>query len=188
MLDFEIALHLAARLTVVKEFPRNPEAIEATAEDFIDLTRECQPTEAERRVQWLIQEIRRTWAEGWTGTADMVRLFRSRYPLPKDPTAPPSNEVKDWGTRPPVECQACHDNGILKPEGATAYQWCECPAGIHLHFELPDWLTIVNREPPRVRKLVLPPEPTNPNYKPITAADIERAVEELHERRAKGEL
>jgi hypothetical protein len=32
------------------------------------------------------------------------------------------------------------------------------------------------------------PSPISANYQPITQADIEKAVQELHEKRARGEL
>lgn len=147
MLDMKLALKIACSLTAVKEFPRNQEAIDAVAEDFIDLTLQCEDIEAEKRCRWLVEQIRRTWDE-WTGTADLIRLYRTRWPEQRE-LKPEDNEVKNYGEKPPIQCQVCNDTGVFKPGGpksAELYRWCECEQGPRLHFELPGWLDTVNAE------------------------------------------
>lgn len=149
MLNEEKALELARRLTIVPDFPMYSEAIEAVAEDLVMLAETApSPDVAEARARWLVTEIRRTWTR-WSGTVDMVALYQKRF----DPPVTPSNQVKDWGTKPPIQCRICNDTGVVKQEGR--FCWCDCEIGIYLHFDLPDWLDTLNRFQPEPVK---PPE------------------------------
>jgi hypothetical protein len=178
MLDSRLALKIAARLTVVKEFPRHQEAIDAVAEDLIDLTLSCDEIEAERRARAVVEEIRRTWTE-WTGESDLIEHYRKRWPVARR-ILTSDNEVKNYGSRPKIECHVCNDTGVWKPGGRKStepYEWCECEAGILLHFEQPDWLRLCNAQPPEK-----PPEPTedqltHPKKSRPVSDDIERALQ-----------
>ena len=146
MLDSEKALELSRRLTVMQDFPRFPEAVEAVAEDLILLTEQSpNPDIAEARARWLVTEMRQKWTS-WGGTDQMIRLYKSRF----DPPLPPSNTVQNYGEKPKVICSTCNDTGAFRPGGRTSkdpFIWCDCEAGIHLHFDFPDWLNILNGKP-----------------------------------------
>ena len=175
MLDFQLALKIAARLTIVKEFPRYQEAIDAVAEDLIDLTLACDETEAERRVRALIEEIRRTWDE-WTGESDLISLYRKHWPPPRKVLST-DNTIKNYGGKPSIECKVCNDTGVFKPGGRESkepYRWCECDAGILLHFEQPDWLRLCNSEPPE--KPTEQEQLKHPKLERLVSDDIERAL------------
>lgn len=172
MLDSTLALRLAARLTVVKEFPRNPEAIDAVAEDFIDLTLDCEPDEAERRVRLITEEIRRTWTQ-WSTQAELVGLYQRKFGKPREIKSE-DNEVKNYGEKPKVECRICNDTGVVRFAPNGPFDWCECDAGIRLHFDLPDWLNLVNRvQPMKEPPPVIGPHPAA--QRPVSA-EIERAI------------
>jgi hypothetical protein len=171
MLDSRLALKIAARLTVVKEFPRHQEAIDAVAEDLMDLTLECDELEAERRSRAVVEEIRRTWTE-WTGESELIGLYRKHWPVPREVLST-DNQIKSYGSKPPIECRICNDTGVFKPEGEELYRWCECDAGIMLHFDLPDWLQLCNAQPPEK-----PPEPTEAELMQPLIARLARPVSE----------
>lgn len=150
MLNMHLALKIAARLTVVKEFPRYQEAIDAVAEDLIDLTLDCHEDEAERRARWTIETVRRTWDE-WSGQSELIRIYHKQFTPPRQIKSE-DNEVKDWGVKPPINCQVCNDTGVLRLQSSGPYQWCECEAGILLHLDFPQWLEFINRvQPERVQ-------------------------------------
>lgn len=148
MLNTDKALELARRLTVVADFPTYSEAIDAVAEDLVVLTENSPDSDiAEARARWLVTEIRRTWTR-WSGTADLYTLYRKRFNPPREIKLE-DNEAKDYDARkkPPIQCHVCNDTGVFKQEGRASlepYQWCECETGILLHFDLPDWLNILN--------------------------------------------
>lgn len=187
MLNEEKALELARRLTVVSDFPMYSEAIEAIAEDLVLLTETApSPDIAEARARWLVTEIRRTWTR-WSGTVDMVSLYQKRF----NPPVAPSNQMQDWGSKPPIQCRVCKDSGVIKharfaknnPTAAAdeplveEYIWCNCPVGIHLHLDLPDWLDVLNRlEEPAAPQ---PPEPAAPPHpaveKPVSS-EVEKHI------------
>ena len=171
MLEPKTALTLAARLTTVAEFPRNQEAIDAVAEDLIDLTRDCENQESEYRIRKITQEVRRTW-DTWTGTADLIRLYRRYWPEPRE-VKPEDNEVKNYGTRPLIECKTCNDTGAVKNQEGK-YGWCGCITGVNLHFDMPDWLDLLNAE----RQVIQPepPPPPHPAAQKIVSEEIEKTL------------
>jgi len=179
MLNLDKALELARRLTVLADFPTYAEAIEATAEDLVYLTDNApDPDVAEARARWLVNEIRRTWPR-WSGTADLITLYRKRFSPPREIQSE-DNEAKNFGPKSPIACTLCNDTGVFRPGGRESkepYQWCECDAGITLHFDLPDWLSIVNGRAP-----VLVPVATSKRIAldpihPATEKELEKQAE-----------
>ena len=174
MLNPEKALELARRLTVVANFPTYSESTEAIAEDLVFLTKDCLTEDvAEARARWLIDEIRHTW-KNWSGIADLIALYRKRFDPPRDVKSE-DNEVKDYGAKPPIHCYACNDSGVFRPGGRESkepYRWCECQAGITLHFDLPDWLDILNRYDRKLAAVV----PVHPASDLIVSEETEKAI------------
>lgn len=142
MLDFARALELARPLRMVKGFPLDQESVDAAAEDLIDLTLPETPDESAKRALWLVTEIRRTWDE-WTGSRDMIRLYSARYPENRR-IKTEDNEAKNYGEKPAIVCKNCNDTGVHRPGSDQPYVWCECETGITTHFDLPDWIEILN--------------------------------------------
>lgn len=146
MLNSQKALELARRLTPVADFPTYSEAIEAVAEDLVYLTESAPDADiAEARARWVVEEIRRTWPR-WSGSADFIQFYRKRF----DPAPQPGNAAKDYGAKPKTQCKSCNDTGVFRPGGRDSkepFQWCECQAGIMLHFDMPDWLEFLNPQP-----------------------------------------
>lgn len=170
MLDSTLALKLAARLAVVREFPRYLEAIEAVAADLIDLTRTCDDTTAEIRAYELVEEIRRTWDE-WSGESDLFRMYQKKFGIKREVKSE-DNEVKNYGQKPAIECKSCNDTGAVKTESGR-YDWCNCITGVNLHFDMPGWLDLLNAE-----RVIPQPEPVKPHpaaEKPISA-EIEKTL------------
>jgi hypothetical protein len=146
MLNPDKALELARKLTVLSGFPNYSEAIEATGEDLVFLTENSpDPDVAEARARWLVTEIRRTWPR-WSGTSDLMTLYRKRFNPPREVKAE-DNEAKNYGAKPTIRCEQCGDTGCKPdPQNPGRYRWCDCETGILLHFDLPDWLDLLNRE------------------------------------------
>jgi len=127
------------------------------------------------QVQWLVNRMTSGIYTAWPGPAEMraclccrykpkdgITAYSSVYPdgLPKDPTAPPRIEGPQ-----------------LKALPAGASQTAD--ASLDRKIRL-----LARAKDLEARPLKRTPPPT-PNFKPVTAADIERAVEELRDKRAR---
>lgn len=174
MLNAKVALDVVTPLRLVKDFPRDQAALDAVAEDLIDLTLDCDENEAKQRAQWVVTEIRRHWDE-WSGSKDLILLYRSRWPEQREVKSE-DNEAKQYGQKPGVDCLRCGDNGVIRPTEKEPWRWCECQAGVRLHFELPDWLELLNREVPPPPPAV--PELTHPAAARPVHTDIENGIVE----------
>lgn len=43
---------------------------------------------------------------------------------------------------PPVKCNECRDTGNI--HNGKVWDWCDCPAGIELKADNPDWINVAN--------------------------------------------
>jgi hypothetical protein len=175
-LDPEKAYSIAGRLTTIPDFPRNEEAIEATAEDLIRWCRGSNEGEREwspeAQAIWTVEKARESW-NSWIGSAALKSIFDSKFViLPTQPL--------NLGERPPIDCRRCGDTGVV--QNATGrYEWCGCDQADRMRVELPDWLQFMNREKPK--RTVKPLSPWPADLKPITQADIDAAVIESRRQR-----
>lgn len=184
-LDPALALVLATELTTIQDCPRSNVAINATAQDLIRWCRgwignnNVWPPEAQAR--WLVREAREKWAEKWLGTGALKQLLDARFP----PSNLAGNAAQPLGEKPPIECSDCNDTGIIQVRGR--HQYCDCDLGARMRTDLGDnatrWLERMDGslgarrrvpEPRREPREIVPAT----NLKPITQADIDRAVEE----------
>jgi len=119
------ALSLAKALTTIADFPRYPEAIEATAEDLMDwcigsFLDGC-TWSAEEQAEWLVKEARRRF-DPWPGTLQLQRLFNNKF----------RREVGFPQMRHKPECSHCDSTGwmIFESDGASGAKKCTyCTSG-----------------------------------------------------------
>jgi hypothetical protein len=182
-LPTEQALRFARRLMTVPDFPRSDEAVLATSEDLQDLVTDLPEDIAVKQIEWLTQHIRHSW-QSWTengGTAIMLALYHREF----DPPARASNEVQDWGTRPPVDCVFCEDAGIVRPvyAEAEAAAWCICEHAIWLKQTWPEYLQLIrsgNKPSAKIlpiRRNVVLSEPISPEFEQAVRTAIPQHVE-----------
>jgi hypothetical protein len=173
MLSPQVALELAETLTTIEDFPRFQPAIQATAEDLMNLCRD------EYQARWLVTTLRRTWTR-WQGTEAMIAVYRENWE-PRKIVPPPPNQAIDW-EKIRIECEKCGDTGVIHYAGA--YSWCTCHQAEALHKELPDWLEFLSRPPSRpagrntrapIAEPQDPMDPTTPLPGPPAAAPPEPA-------------
>jgi len=124
-LDPTVAVELATQFKTINGFPWD--AVDVTAQDLIRWCRgwigknNVWPPEAQAR--WLVREARETWTEKWLGTGALKELFDARFPS----ASRPGNEAQPLGEKPPINCQDCQDNGVLRVRGR--HQYCDCGQG-----------------------------------------------------------
>jgi len=138
-ISVEQSLQFARQLMTVPDFPRAAEAVLATSEDLRELVQHVPDQLAEKRITWLIHQIRhhcRKWSDEG-GTAMMVALYRKEF----EPEPVPGNGFRDLGRKPPIECQNCNDTGIRRT-GLTEFVWCNCGAGLHAREHCPALLDL----------------------------------------------
>ena len=153
---------------------------------------------SEEQVRWLIDRMTSGIYAEWPGVHEMRACFCCRYKpkdginaystiypdgLPIDPTAPPRPEI----AAPKLKALPPGHEATADPELEASIQRlaakCAMPAA---HWAVDQFAHILReiKEPPHLREPA-EPTPTNPNYKPITQADVDRAVQELHAKRAR---
>jgi hypothetical protein len=169
-LDFRTVNALVASMGTMKFFPADPDVRLALVEVMGEIA------ETEEQVRWLVKRMRDMYAE-WPGEREMRACFCSRF-HPKDGRNVGSTVYPDGL---PSEFPQKHLLMLLLPAGAVVSADPELDRAVVLLADSKD-LNRVARTP-RVSKVPdLPPE------KRITQADVERAVAELHEKRARAEL
>jgi hypothetical protein len=187
----EKVLKMLLELRALRFFP-NDEAV------MDPLVRLCgSMCESEAQVRWLVTRMTSGIYTEWPGIAEVRACFCCRFRpkdglsicssifpsgLPPDPTAPPRREIAgpDLKALPPGEPVTAD------PElEASIRQFAEkhkMPA----HPEIDAFGRMLrDLETPPDKRQEEQEEPINLNFKPITQADIDRAVQELHERRAR---
>jgi hypothetical protein len=119
----------------------------------------------EAQVEWLVQRAVSLYAE-WPGAREIRACFCSKF-RPADGLSVGSTVYLD---------------GIPSEKRIDPPALLALPPG---HVVLLAAAKDLNRVPRRVPVLDVP---TNPDYKPFTQSDIDRAVNELREKRARAEL
>jgi hypothetical protein len=155
---------LAERLSTVPDCPRSEGAIEALAEDLIEL---C---DDEGEATQLVARARR-W-EKWRGTRGLIDLLETMRPA-----LPAGNQAIDYGPKPVPDCAACQDWGHFTRNGRD--EWCTCTAAEELRLAHPDWIDQMNRT--GAATLLHNPVPID-RKKPLTEEDLEQACEQRRNR------
>jgi hypothetical protein len=152
-------MRLASRLATIPDCPRSEEALIALADD---LRENCAD---DQEAAWLVREARK-WPK-WLGTAGLLELLDSkRHPE----SSRPENQPFDMGPKPPVHCAVCSDWGYVQ-DAPGHFKTCHCAAGAAVNPGLVDMFNRGVTKPVAALQVV-------PPRKPITQADIDRAVTE----------
>lgn len=170
---------LVNELAAMAFFPAEREARGAIAEDIADI---C-PNLNEAR--WLVKRFRQLF-DRWPGPRELRAVYCSRN-KPRDGIEAVSENYPD---------------GVPTPAGGTELAWYPALAPASTPLLLPAG-HVASADPTLDRRLQLlarskdlnaphrkkrAPEPTNPNYRPITQADIDRAIEEHRSQRHSGDI
>jgi len=175
MMTYEEAATLVGQLAMLKFFPSDEFARAA----LVRMLREMCATFEQG--QWLIDRALE-WYSEWPGPRELRVLynyrFRSARGLDLGPTAISETYPEGFPPDPTVERK---EPLLLPPPGMTPAEIAEAKAEAEgIRRQLAQMKSFP--EPPK------PPEPTNPNYKPVTQADIDAAVQANREARARREL
>ena len=191
MMDPVKVLEMVAELRVLRFFP-NDEAV------MTAIVRLCGSMCAdETQVRWLISRMTSGIYETWPGAMEMRACYCNRYKpkdginaystvfpdgLPMDPTAPPRLiEAPKLEALPPGEPETADPE--LEESFRRLAEKVEMPAPHPTTTRFARMLKEI--ETPPDRREPEEPRPVNSNFKPVTQADIDRAVRELHEGRAR---
>jgi hypothetical protein len=170
MLNFERVADLLAGLTLMRFFP----ADDGARLELAKMVARMATTEAQ--VEWLVQRSIALYAE-WPGAREIRACFCSKF-QPADGLSVGSTVYLDGiPSERKIEAPAL----VALPPGHVA----SVDAGLEKDIRLLAAVKDLNHIP---RRVPVQEPPTNPDFKPITQADINRAVDELHERGARAEL
>ena len=151
-------MELLGRLAMLKYFPANNDSV---FEGLLVLVGEMCRTELE--VEWLVKRMTSGIYAEWPGPQEMRACYCSKF-CPKD-------GINAYS-------QVYPEGLPLSPEARKALEaptWKALPAGIVPNEPVQD--------PPSAPRKAVPP--VNPNFRPITQDDIDKAVEAV--RKAKAE-
>jgi carbohydrate-binding DOMON domain-containing protein len=170
MLNFEKTLDMLGGLTLLKFFPSDPGA----RLELAKLVGRMASNEAQ--VEWLVQRTTALCNE-WPGPLALRQIFCSKFK--------PADGIEAGGTS-------------MFPDGPPSEQKIEAPslpalpaghvATVDAGYDRAIRLLAAAKDMDRLKRVAIQEAPTNPDFKPITQADVDRAVDELHEKRARAEL
>jgi len=172
-LDFDVLNGLMMSMATMRFFPKAKEARLALV---ITLSEMCND---EDEARWLVKRMRAMYTE-WPGEREMRACFCSRR-RPKDGINVGSTVYPDGLPR---ELPAEEVKLLPLPAGAVVSADPTLDMAVRALAESKD----MNRTKRAPRIPSIPIVPDLPPEKRITQADVDRAVAELHERRARAEL
>jgi hypothetical protein len=166
----ETVAKLCGELTLLRFFPSDEDAKTGL---FLLVGRMCS---TEDQVRWLVQRTMALCNE-WPGPVGLRQILCSKYK--------PADGIEAGGTS-------------MFPDGPPSEKRIDAPALPALppgHVATVDagWdrairLLAASKSMDRAKRVVVQEVPTCTDFKPITQADIDRAVDELREKRARAEL
>ncbi len=186
----ENVLAMLLELRVLRFFPNDESVMDA-------IVRLCgSMCASEEQVRWLVTRMTSGIYAEWPGIAEMRACFCCRFRpadginaystvfpdgLPPDPNAPPRIAAPVLKTLPQG-----HEVTADPELEASIQKLAEKVKPPAPHPAITQFAQMLKEivTPPERREPEEPP-PVNPNFKPITQADIDAAVQELHERRAR---
>ena len=152
---------------------------------------------SEEQVRWLVTRMTSGIYSEWPGVAEMRACFCGRFRpadginaystvfldgLPPDPTAPPRIAAPVLKALQPGHAVTADPE--LEASIQRLAEKVKPPAPHPAITQFAQMLKEIVTPPDR-REPEEPKPPVNPNFKPVTQADIDAAVQELHERRAR---
>jgi hypothetical protein len=170
------------KLAMLKFFPSD----EGARLGILDLV--CKMAQSEEQVDWLVNRMTDGLYNEWPGPAELRACFCSKF-RPKDGKSISSGIYLDGIPSESEETNRLilgpnHAQGLIEGRQETRgpMQVGTDPA-VSQVGKMRDLSREVNR-----RRRAATERPTNPNYRPITQAEIDRAVKENRDRRAREEL
>jgi hypothetical protein len=169
MLDFERVADLLAGFTMIRFFPADTGGRLELAKMVAAMATD------ETQVEWLVQRSISLYAE-WPGAREIRACFCSKF-RPADGLSVGSTVYLDGI---PSERLIEAAPRLMLPPGHVAT--------IDPAYDQSIRALAISKDLNRVPRPAPAEVPTNPDFKPITQADINKAVDELHEKRARAEL
>jgi hypothetical protein len=166
----EVIADICGELTLLRFFPGEQGARTAL---FLLIGRMCS---TEDQVRWLVQRTLALCNE-WPGPVGLRQIHCSRF-KPADGISAGCSSIFPDGV--PSEKQIEAAPLLALPPGHVATVDAGYDRSIRLLAASKDMNLLLRPAPAEV--------PTNPNFKPITQADVNKAVDELHDNRARAEL
>lgn len=165
----EVIAELCGELTLLRFFSAEQGARTAL---FLLIGRMCS---SEEQVRWL---VRRTLAlcNEWPGPLVFRQILCSKFKPADGISVGGTSTFPDGVPSEKIEAPA----GLALPPGRVASVDRGLEGGVRLLAAAKD----LNRR----RPAPVPEVPTNPDYKPVTQADIDREVSALRDKRARAEL
>ena len=165
MVNVSKATATIGQLSILKFFPSDLEARVA----LVGIV--CQFADDNEKIEWLVRRALVVFNE-WPGPRELRALYCSRW-KPADGAEAhsmlyPTDEGGGWFPRDPALPAPAPLIPLSEEESRRLLQMAAEP---------------IERPAPAPRRAE--PPPVNPNFKPITQTDIDRAVAELRERRAR---
>jgi len=165
-----VVAELCAELTLLRFFPADENGRAA----LVALVgRMCS---TEDQVRWLVQRTLALCNE-WPGPVGLRQVLCSKF-KPTDGIAAGGTSIFPDGV--PSERRIDPAPLPALPPGHVAT--------VDAGYDRSIRLLAASKDMDRLKRVAIQETPTNPNYKPVTQADIDRAVDELREKRARAEL
>lgn len=169
-LDFEHVADILSGLCLLPFFPAEDGARLALAEMIAEMA------ESEDQVKWLVKRMTGGLYAEWPGPGEVRAVFCARF-KPRDGLTAYSSVYPDGiPSEFPVESSPV----LALPPGHVA--------SIDPELEHAVREVAAAKDLNRPRLIHAPSISVNPDFKPVEQADIDRAVEQLHEQRARQEL
>jgi hypothetical protein len=167
-MDSDRVLDIMGELTLLKYFPAEPAARLALVKLVVSMASD------ESQVKWLVQRTISVCNE-WPGPLVFRQIFCSRF-RPADGISAGPTEMFPEGL--PSERPAPSLPALPPGASVSVDPGLERAVSILARAKDMDW----------PRRIAAPSIPTNPDYKPITQADIDKAMEDLRDSWARKEL
>lgn len=169
MVNVKRTAEAVARMAMLKYFPSDPEARAA----LVGMACEIASTDAQ--VDWWVRRMLVLYNE-WPGPKEMRACFCSRY-KPKDGIEARSEKFIEG-----IPSEKLEEPMKALPLGNVASASPQLDRAVKLLARAKDM-----DRPARLKRPVAE-VPTNPYYRPVTQADIDKAVQALRDKRGAAEL
>jgi hypothetical protein len=178
LISAEIALGCVSMLGALRFFPTEAAARTAISDEFQSMCNN------DSEALWLAKRMLRLFTD-WPGVPVLRSVYCSRY-MPLDRYLS-GGVCEQYPEGIPAELPETHPPRLALPPGHVVSIDAQAESMIRMLARETD----MNRLPGRIAPPAPPLKmavPINSNFKPVTQADIDRAVSELHDRQARDAL